>query len=152
MANKALWSVPSYTCISALTCAELLTLANATLSCASGVISNSSSSGHIYSAWELQTWIGTGTCQPYVTLYLLPSLDLTNYVASNDKTMPLGVFSLTTATSTAANEMKRIALVNVTVPPFDFKVALDNQTGQAFSTALGTSQLRGWLYDVNLNG
>ena len=152
MANKALWSVPSYTCVSALTCAELLTLANATLSCASAVIFNSSSTAHIYSAWELQTWIGTGTCAPYLTLYMQPALDLSNFVASDDKSMPMGVFALTTATSTAGNTMKRVSLVNVTVPPFDFKVALDNQTGQALSTALGASQLRAWLYDVNLNG
>src|SRR3990167_8166101 len=134
MANKALWQVDSYTCISALTCAELLTLANATLSCASAVISNSSSSGRIYSAWELLTWIGTGTCTPYCTLYMQPALDLSNFAASDDKMMPMGIFSLTTATSTASGNMKRIPLVNVTVPPFDFKVALDNQTGQAFST------------------
>ena len=152
MANKALWSVSSYTCISALTCAEILTLANDTLSCASGAISNSSSTAHIYSAWELLTWIGTGTCTPYVTLYMLPALDLTNFAASDDKSMLMGIFSLTTATSTAANTMKRVPLVNVTVPPFDFKVAIENKTGQAFSTALGAPQLRGWLYDVNLNG
>lgn len=152
MANKALWSVPSYTATLALSCAELNTLASATLSCASNVIANSSSTAHVYGTFELLTWIGTGTCTPYATLYAQVAPDLSNFMASDDKSMPLGTFILTTATSTAGNLQKRIALVNVTLPPFDFKLAVDNQTGQAFSTALGVNTLNYWPYDLNLNG
>ena len=152
MANKALWSVPSYTGVAALSSAEINTLASATLSCASALISNSSSSAHMYGGFELLTWIGTGTCVPYVTLYAHVAPDLSNFMASDDKSYPLCTFTLTTTTSTAAALQKRIARPLVVLPPFDFKLAIDNQTGQALSTALGVSQLRYWLYDENLNG
>jgi len=153
VANKAQWEVDDYTGVTALSSDFINTLASNTLSCRSALISNSSSSAHIYGAFELVAWIGTGTCTPYCTLYGLPYPDLTNGPSTQDEeALVLGVFPWATATSTGAATQKRISLLNVTLPPTDFAVALKNVTGQAFSTALGSNALRYWLYDVTGNG
>ena len=153
MANLAKWNVPSYTGAAILSTAEIQTLANNTLSCRSALIYNSSSTAQLYGAFELLAWIGTGTCTPYCTLYGLPYLDLVNGPSTNaEEALVLGTFPWTTATSTTAGAQKRIPLLNVLLPPADFAVALKNVTGQAFSSELGSNQLRYWKYDVTGNG
>ena len=153
MANEAKWNVDSYTGVSVLTCAHINTLASAAMSCNSSLISNSSSSAHMYGSFELLTWITTGTCAPTCLLYAVPSLDLTNPASTQDQQASLlGTFPMSTATSTAAGTQKRIPLVNVLLPASDFQVCLLNLSGSAFSTAIASNQVRYWAQDVYLNG
>ncbi len=152
MASKVEWYVADYTGTAVLTCAHINTLGSATMSCNSTLISNSSSSAEMYGSFELLTAITTGTCAPNCLLYAVPALDLTNSASTQDQqAVLLGTFPMSTATSTAASAQKRIPLVNVLLPPTDFSVCLLNNTGSAFSTALGSNQVRYWRQSVNLN-
>ena len=153
MANLAEWNVPDYTGATVLSTAEINTLASAALSCASALITNSSSCAHLYGSFELLTWITTGSCAPICLLYAVPSLDLTNPASTQDlQAVLLGTFPMSTATSTAANKQKRIPLVHAILPATDFSLCLLNLSGSALSTALGNNQVRMWKQDVNLNG
>lgn len=77
-----------------------------------------------------------------VELYLLESLDDTNFNYGDDSTDPpatalVGVFPLDAATTA-----RRVVLSNIPIPPLDFKLLAINETGQAFAASGNTLKYR----------
>jgi hypothetical protein len=134
VANNILWSA-TVTIATALS-TELNALANAASAVSSAI--DNTSGRHMYSDWELAVAYGSapaanGRC----TLYLLPSVDGTNYPdfvsGSEPPHMQVGGFPLRAVTSA-----QRLVLRRVLVPPGLFKVGLLNSAGQAMP-ATGTT-------------
>lgn len=151
MANLIKWNTTSTgQYVNAMT-TSLATLANATLATSTSTISNSQGL-RMYSAWELVagSTAAAWSAGAFVTVYIQPTLDGTNY-AEKDKAelTPLVTFQGTTSTSNAQHRMIKS---NVILPPLDFGLIVDNETGQSLSTGSGANTLSYILYDVNDNG
>lgn len=151
MANLAKWSISSTNAFVTILTTELVTLANATLSAASSSVVNSSGLD-IYADFELVVGATAAafSAGAFATLYISPTADGTNFAESDRAELfPLVSFPLTTSTG---NAQHRVYRANVVLPPSDFKLILDNQSGQAFSTGSGSNTVKILRYDVNLNG
>ena len=82
----------------------------------------------------------------YVSLYLLPSVDGTNYAYGGAALTPsaqrlVGVFALD-----AAVTARYTVLVDLPIPPTKFMLLVQNNTGQAFAATLSTLKYR--VYDM----
>lgn len=136
MATTFSWATPE-AAASALT-TELNALANATRCAPSAAIDNSSGL-YLYMDAELNVTYGTNpSTGGYCGLYLLPSLDGTNYADGDASTVPqkallVGVFELRASTSA-----QRLELTRIPIPPRKFKLLVDNQAGQAMGATGNT--------------
>jgi hypothetical protein len=84
----------------------------------------------------------------YVNAYLLASLDDTNFnYGSATPLIDPGTF-LTCFTLDAATTARTIIRPRLLIPPFDFKILLENKTGQAFASS--GSYLEYCLYSKEL--
>lgn len=125
---------------SALT-TELNSLASATRSAASASIDNTPATGGNYELMDVELNVTYGTnpsAGGYVALYLLPSLDGTNFADGAAATAPqkallIGVFELRASTSA-----QRLALTRIPLPPRKFELLVDNQAGQAMAASGNT--------------
>jgi hypothetical protein len=120
------WATPA-TSANALT-TELNSLANAATSAASAAIDNATDK-YLYMAVDVTLASLTPTAGGYLAVYLLPAVDGTNY---SDITQSQLVATLALTTTASA---KRVSLGNIPIPPFSFKLALENRSG----VALGAS-------------
>jgi len=78
----------------------------------------------------------------YCPLYLVPSVDGTNYAdTTNLSNYLIGVFALDAATTA-----RREAVQMIPVPPGKFKLVIGNETGQAWASSGNTLGYR--LYSV----
>ena len=117
-------------------------LGNGSYSAASSAITNGSGTVYKYMALELYLASLTPSGTPYIEVYLLPTVDATNYVDGGGATAPpaetlLAVFSLSTSAST-----KRRAVSNLLIPPFDFKLVLKNASGVSLAASGSTLKYR----------
>lgn len=130
---------------------ELNSLANNTMSSASTTVVANQTNLDIYADIELVLASFTPGSNPYVTIYILEAIDSTNYptasaVLRNQPSQVLCSIPLDTSAATA----QRIVVRNVLLPPGSFKLALDNQSGQAIAASGNTVKII--TYNYNLNG
>lgn len=146
MANIGKWAAPS---VVTLLSTELNTLGIGAMSAASSAVSGNRD---VYADFELVLASLSPAVPNYCTLYILEAVDGTNYpgataaVLRNQPTQVLCVFPLDTSASTA----QRIVVRSVLIPPGNFKVALDNQSGVALASSGNTVKMSS--YNVDLNG
>lgn len=151
MANLIKWSTTSTGQYVNMMTTSLSTLANAALATSTTTIANSQGL-RMYSAWELNigSTAAAWSAGAYFTVYIQPTLDGTNYAENNKAELqPLVTFQGTTST---ANAQHRIIRSNIILPPIDFGVIVENQSGQSLSTGSGLNTLSYIVYDINDNG
>jgi len=81
-----------------------------------------------------------------VAVYLLPTIDDTNFSYGDSAALVDGGNLLTVFALDAATTARYVCRANLRVPPFDFKLQLANNTGQAFAATLNTLKYR--LYSL----
>jgi hypothetical protein len=117
------------------------TMTNGTYSAASTAIDNETDL-YEYMDAELALASFTPTGTPSASLFLLPSLDGTNFVDGGGSTVPpnetlVGTVSLTTTASA-----KRRVFSRIIIPPFQFKLVVLNSAGVAFAASGNTLKIR----------
>jgi len=149
MANIGKWNAPSATVTVLST--GLNSLANATMSAASSNIANQTNLD-IYVDVEVVLASLSPTTGAFVALYILESIDGTNFPAQSDADLRLTTTQLLVAipVGTTATTAQRVAARNIVIPPGLFQIKLDNQTGVALAASGNTVKFN--AYDVNLNG
>lgn len=118
---------------------ELNSLANATMS-ANSATQDQDAIRHNFADFELVVTYGTAPIAGQrVLLFILPSLDGTNFATSNIEMLSnlVGEFLLDDATT-----LQRLILRNIILPPVDFQVALYNDSGQAMAATANTLKMR----------
>lgn len=120
---------------------DLNSLANGSYSAASAAIANSTGL-YRYLNLELALASLTPTGTPTISVFLLPTIDGTNYEDGGGATAPpalslVAVFDLSTSAST-----KRRARWNIPIPPVDFKLVLLNGSGVALASSGNTLKYR----------
>ena len=118
---------------------ELNALANATMSSASGAIDNATDKYlmmdvELYADWDVAPSAGG-----YVAVYLLPTLDGTNYADSHQDYAPHWLAAVPVR---ALTTVQRIIVRDLPVPPYSFKLAAYNGAGQAMSASGHTLKYR----------
>ena len=127
------WSTP--TSIATVLSTELNAIAAAGNTAASAVI-DQDASRDVYAAFELAVTYATGPAAgAFVTLYLLPTLDGTNY-PDGDATIdpPPNLLAATFPIRSVATA-QRVVVRDVVLPSSDFKVVCTNEASTAFSAS-----------------
>lgn len=78
----------------------------------------------------------------YVALYLLESVDGTNFTYGSDSVDPPASALIDVFLLDAATTARYVCLTNLQLPPLDFKLLLMNETGQAFASSGNTLKYR----------
>jgi hypothetical protein len=116
---------------------DLNSLANGGVSAASAAIDNETG---LYQYISLELYLAslnpTGT--PIVQVYLISTLDATNY----DDTTPPTFNLLTTFDLATGAATKRRTRWNIPIPPLSFKLIVKNNSGVAFSSSGSTLKYR----------
>lgn len=77
-----------------------------------------------------------------VDVYLLPSVDDTNFCYGSDSVDPPASAYIGSFVLDAATTARYVTLHNIPLPPLDFKLLLVNNTGQAFASSGNTLKYR----------
>lgn len=136
LTNKA------YETIASVLTTELNTLGNGSYSSASGAQGADGTGGPLYGDFELVLGSLNPTSQAVADLWLLPSVDGTNYAdvpSSTNAAQPLYVGTFFAATGSAA---KRAAIVGVALPTGLWKAVLKNTSGVSFAASGNTVKVR----------
>lgn len=121
---------------------ELNSLASGTNSAASAAIDNSASHA-IYHDLELVCTFGTApAANSAVEVYIVPSVDDTNYADGGGSVTPAGNLLAGVFFVRAVTTAQRVALRGVEVPPGSFKYVLRNTSGQAMAATSNTLRYR----------
>lgn len=133
------WDTP-IAIASALT-TELNSLANGSYTAASAAIDNETGL-YEYMGAELALASLTPTGTPSASLFLVESLDGTNYADGGGSVVPaneslIGTFSLSTGVGA-----KRRILSKILIPPFPFKLIVLNNAGVALAASGNTLKVR----------
>ena len=149
MANIGKWNAPSAT--TTVLGTGLNSLTSGTMSAASSTISNQTNLD-IYVDAEILLASLSPTSGAYVALYILESIDGSNFPAQSDADLRLTGTQLLCAVpiGTTASTAQRVAVRNLVIPPGAFQIKLDNQTGVALNASGNTVMFN--AYDFNLNG
>ena len=136
MSTTAKWAAPE-AIASALT-TGLDSLANGSASAASAAIDNETD---LYQYINLELVLGslTPTGTPSVDIYLLATLDGTNYDDSSPSNGGSYLASFSFSTATAA---KRCVLKNLVIPPLKFKLVAVNNAGPSLASSGNTVKYR----------
>ena len=136
-------TLSSFATIATALSTEFNSLANGSSTAASSAIDNSSA----LDMWaDMELNLGTFGVAPsagaYVEVYLIPSVDGTNYADGAAATAPaqellVGAFSVRAATAA-----QRLVLRGVPIPPGLFKLLCINRTGQAMNASGNTLKYR----------
>jgi len=138
-------TLSSYATIATALSTELNSLANAASTAASSAIDNTSA----LDMWDdlevnLGTFGSTPSAGAYLEIYLIPSVDGTNYADGSNSVAPaqeLLVGSVSVRANTAA---QRLVLRGVPIPPALFKYLIINRTGQALNASGNTLKRRSY--------
>lgn len=84
----------------------------------------------------------------YVGVYLIPSLDGTNYSDGDGTIVPPATMFVGSFPVRAVTTAQRVHLRQIQLPPTDFKVLVDNQSGQAFPASGSTVKYRTYNEEV----
>src|SRR5882672_1198659 len=148
MTNLGKWNAPSLTTVLST---ELNALTNNTMSAASATIANHTALDK-YADIEVNLASLSPTAGAFVALYILDSVDTTNFPAQSDADLRLTTSQLLVAipVGIATTTAQLVVARNVLLPVGDFQVKLDNQTNVSLGATLNTVKF--YTYDDNLNG
>jgi hypothetical protein len=150
MANIGKWALSGVGLTSVLT-TGLNSLANNTMSAASSTYANQTNLD-LYADIEVVLASLSPAAGAYVSIYVLESVDGTNFPAQSDadlrltSTQLLCVIPIGTTAATA----QRVTARNILLPPAAIQFKLDNQTGVALNASGNTVKIL--PYNYNLNG
>lgn len=150
MASIGKWSL-SATGLTTVLSTELNSLTTNTASSASSAISNDTNLD-VYVDIEVNLASLSPSSGAYVTLYILESVDGTNYPGQSGADLrltPSQALAVIPVGTTAATA-QRVVVRQVVIPPAKFKIILDNQTGATLNAAGNTVKFL--PYNANLNG
>lgn len=149
MTSIAKWNAPSAT--ASILTTELNSLSTNTMTAASSAITNDSNLD-MYVDIEVVLAALSPTAGAFVALYLLESVDGTNYPAQSDADTRLTSSQLLCVipVGVAASTAQRVAARTIPIPPGKFKIKLDNQTGATLASSANTVKWN--AYNTNLNG
>lgn len=85
----------------------------------------------------------------YVTLYLVPSVDGTNYTYGGDTLTPPATCLVGDFVLDAAVTARYVGLPCVAIPPTKFKLLVINKTGQAFAASGNTLKYRTYNREIS---
>jgi len=130
------WAAPE--AIQTALTTELNSLGNGSTSSASATVDNETDL-YPYIDLELALASLTPTGAPTVDVYLICSLDGTNYddLSTNNLGTYLASFAFSTATTA-----KRCVLRNLIIPPLKFKIAVANNAGVSLAATSNTVKYR----------
>lgn len=142
MASTMKWAAPES--IATALSAELNSLANGSYSAASGAIDNATG---LYTHMALELYLAslTPVAGQQVAIYLVPSIDGTNYEDGGGAVAAPSVSFLCAFDLRAATAAQYRAQVNIPIPPFAFKLILQNVTitsGVALASSGNTLKYR----------
>lgn len=143
MANAVKWSSLA-SAASFWTSTELNSLANNTLSAASAAYDNATNK-NMFADFEIILGSWTPTTGGYISLYINPAPDGTNYtdVKRESSQSLLGVWSLDTAAAA-----RRLVLRGIQLPPYTVKFYIDNQSGASLNASGNSMKL--WAYNPEI--
>jgi hypothetical protein len=153
MANIGKWNTP--TSIFGILSTELNSLAASTattgMSAASPTYTNSTNL-NIYCDLELNLAALSPSAGAYCGIYIWEEADAANFPAQSAADLRLCSTQLlcTIPIGVTASTAQRVIVRNLVLPPADFKLLLDNQTGAALASSGNTVKLL--AYNINGNG
>lgn len=105
-----------------------------------GAAIDNTSAGDMFADFEvvIATQGGARSAGAYIALYVIPSVDGTNYTMGDDSVDPPATTMVCAIPLDAATTARRIACTHVLIPAGKFKVLLENNTGQAFASSGNT--------------
>jgi hypothetical protein len=141
MAQTFKWVAPE-SIASALT-TELNSLGDGSFSSASSVITNESGSPALYQYIDLELVLASlsPATGAYVDVWLLATLDATNY-ADASKALQTASLLCSFQLDTTAATAQRIVRSNIPIPPLDFKLQLRNKAGVSLGASGNTLKYR----------
>lgn len=148
-ANIGKWNTPDGA--TTILSTELNGLANNTLTASSSTYNNSANL-NLYCDAEISVGPFSPASGGYFTVYILPSLDGTNFpksIGSVLRNQPYHAW-FTVALDTTASESQRNVVRNLLLPPEAVKFALDNQSGVGTPGTGNTFKIN--CYNINNNG
>lgn len=117
---------------------EINALAAGSSTNASSAIDNSSALD-LFDDLELAVTFGSSpTAGGYVSVFLLPAVDGTNYADGSSSVAPAAGLLVATFDVRAVTTAQRLSFRNVPIPPGLFKYMLTNNTSQAFPASGST--------------
>jgi hypothetical protein len=138
MASTIKWTTPS-------TAETILSLTSAVASSAyvgvSSAITNATGL-YQYAALEFNSSLTNAAAGGFVSVWLYPTLDLTNYADSTGKSLQTASLMATIALDVTAASAQRVVLTNIPIPPFDFKMNMYNGTGSSMSSGTTLTMVR----------
>ncbi len=151
MATNTRWAAP--TAVQTLMQTALDSLANNTLVVSSETSGNMSSGAYdntsaldLYADFELAVCYATAPSAgtKVAELYLLPSVDGTNFATVDGSNQPQKALLIATFESRnpSTSGVERLTVPGVSLPPGKFKLVLKNTSGQAFKDNSVTKTLR----------
>lgn len=150
MANIGKWSLSGVGLTSVLT-TGLNSLGNNTMSAASSTYANQTNLD-LYVDIEVVLASLSPSAGAFVSIYVLESVDGTNFPAQSDADLRLTTTQLLCAIpiGTTATTAQRVTARNILLPPAAIQFKLDNQTGVSLNASGNTVKIL--PYDFNLNG
>ena len=146
MVTEAKWEVPA--AIQTYLSTELNSLANAGKKLGAKIDNVADGENEMYIALELYvaTQGGARSAGASVAIYLLPSIDDTNFCYGDDTTAPPASALFHVFPLDAATTARYVTVDGLLIGPFDFKLLVINSTGQAFASSGNTLKYR--LYSL----
>lgn len=146
MANAVKWSTPAS--IASVMTTELNSLASGSKAVASSAVDNATDKNR-YADFELNVTFGSSpSAGGYVLLYLIPSLDGTNFADGDASTDPQSHLEVGAFQVRATTNAQKLHLRDVKLPPFKFKPLLVNNTSQSFPASGSTLKTRAYNEEV----
>jgi hypothetical protein len=142
----AKWNTPN--AIQTIMSTELNSLANNANAIAGSAINNETGLGLFADFLLTCTFAVSPTAETFLNLYLLPSLDGTNYPDGSNTITPNSNCLIGALPVRAVNTVQRINLPKVALPPFHFLILVRNEaTGAALSATGNTLVARTYFYN-----
>ncbi len=146
MSNTILWSSPS--ALTTLLTTELNSFASGT-----GVITSAitnETSKYQYMSLELVATWGSSPTNGYISVYLLSTMDGTNYSdGAAPSTLPHSSTLKINIPLRATTNQQRVIIDNIAIPPYYFKLFLVSVAGQTMASSGNTLKVRYYNHEVN---
>lgn len=139
MASTFKWVAPES--IATALSTDLNSLANGSYSAASAAIDNETD---LYTYLNLEVYLAslTPTGTPTISVFLVPSVDGTNYTDGGGSTAPPAETLISVVTLSTSAGTKYRSAKNIVIPPLKFKLILLNSSGVALASSGNTVKYR----------